>query len=375
MNKYLFLLVIFATTVAISYIATSRLNENNPESKLENKIIEPEHFDDQSSRLEFPVLVELGELPVSSRAVAEFSIANRADEDISIFRFKTACSCMGVEFQKGDIWEPVNSVKIPAKSVFKFRLRFSVVGNFGQPMQTSIQFETNEPTQKSAEVIVKVSKVIAGMTSVPPVIVLSDLRNGVSSKHRFEIRDGYPIPRKVGRVEYAGMPNVECKYSPIDNPKVDKNQHGTLVGYLDCKITPESSGHQLGLISIFIEGEEATPSIIPINFSISEDVRILPQKFYFPKMTDEGLLFKGTLLVSSDELEKYSIEYLDVPREIEIKPQDKVAGATSRKIEISVKKEYTKAVEEKVYKFEVQVSKEKKSQRKEITITVSPKAP
>lgn len=320
-----------------------------------------------------PEVVEVGEASFGDPVTALFPIKNEGHGPLEIKDIRTGCACIGLERRVGDGYEVVSTCTLAPGEEAEFALRFSAVGPYGQPMRAGVQFATNDPERPEVGVRILVARIRAGLTTVPPQIVIDAAPVGQTRTLRLEVRDGYDTPRTVRRVGVQRMPELQCQFTPLDTAQqpADRNQYGTLIGHIDLTLRPDQSGHFTGVIEL--ETGESPPQVsrIPVTGQAVHLVRLAPSAVSLPLHSDSGPLFTARCLYRPTVPGDAKVSLVSAPEPLDVRITPGTDGSPGR-IEITLREKFRSATESRRYAVKVRVDRGEHSAEIDIPVTVSP---
>jgi hypothetical protein len=125
--------------------------------------------------LECPAIVELGDRELGEVAVARLTIANRGGRELVIEEMQSNCACSGLEREQDGKFIRLNSLRVAPREEVQLVMRVLVQGAPGGPAQSRVEFRTNDPVRPAAAIHTSVSKVKAGVNTLPTSVVFGTL--------------------------------------------------------------------------------------------------------------------------------------------------------------------------------------------------------
>jgi hypothetical protein len=187
------LLVLSAATVAITAALTSLLVKHvfthNP--------LPP--------RVEYPQAVDLGPRPFGEIVDGRFRITNTGGSLLEVQRFRTSCSCAGVEAERDGVWHQVDKARIGPGESMDLTLRIAVGAPAGSHQTVQVYFDTNDPNHETAALEVMIPLVTSELTVSPKIISFGELERGESVTRAIVVFDSRPPSQdRKGGIEFPG---------------------------------------------------------------------------------------------------------------------------------------------------------------------------
>lgn len=253
--------------------------------------------------LECPATVELGEQELGKVTVARFTVANRGGGELVLDEIRTNCACSGLEREKDGQFFRIESLRLGPNQQAELAMRILVQGPPGGAARNSVAFHSNDATRPQAAIEVFVSKVRAGVTTLPTSVGFGTMPIGGEARQVLDIFDGAVKPRVVERVVSTCPERVAVRLLPADGtlPESKDGSPGALIGRVEVTARGQEPGLFDGRVAIHLVGEDHPPTLIPVTGRIAAAVEVLPSLLVLPRASDAGPVYFGQCLCRSTE--------------------------------------------------------------------------
>ncbi len=225
--------------------------------------------------MECPGELNLGLQENYQVARGKLVIANRGDEPLHIGEVRTSCTCTGLE-QEGTDGQltKVTTVTIPPGCEKWFTVRQAINGRVGEPVASSLHFQTNDPACLEKRIVIAVPTVTGGVETGPRQVVFGDVRVGRTAATVVDVIDRSAFPRRVAKV-ISRMPSKVTATLLPPPPKVAVGSPaaelgGTVIARVEVRLNTDEDGPLDAQIEVLLEGsEKIIPTIIVVKHASS----------------------------------------------------------------------------------------------------------
>lgn len=243
--------------------------------------------------LDCPKVLQLGERELGEVAISEFTIANRGRGTLEITDVQSSCSCTGMEQEVNGDYIRVKSLRLRAGEQAELVMRVLVQGTPGIPARNGVRFLTNDPDNPEAAIEVEISRVKAGVSTVPASVVFGTCALGADARQVIDVFDSSATPRAIARVMSRNPARVAVRLlSPSpDLPKSHNNTLENLIGRVEISAHTQLSGPLTDEIEIYLRGEDRPPTVVEVSGRVAEEVEIVPSTLVLPRIGDTGKVY------------------------------------------------------------------------------------
>ncbi len=173
----------------------------------------------------------------------------------------------------------------------------------GGTARNSVAFRTNDATRPQAAIEVFVSKIRAGVTTLPIRVGFGTIPAGVEGRQVLDIFDGAVKPRVIERVVSTCPERVAVRLLPADGspPEPKDGSPGAWIGRVEVTARGQEPGPIDARIAIHLVGEDLPPTLIPVTGRVAAAVEVLPSLLVLPRASDAGPVYFGQCLCRSTE--------------------------------------------------------------------------
>lgn len=268
-----------------------------------------------SPALECPASLELGERELGEVALARFTIANRGGKELVIDEIESNCACSGLERETDGKFVRLTSLRLAPYERTNLTMRVLVQGAPGSATQNGVSFRTNDPTCATMHIDAHVSKITAGVTTVPTSIVLGTLRTTSESRKLMAVYDNAVRPRKIARVVSLDPARVAVRLLDRGATDAAENELGTLIGQIEVEAGTSLPGSLNTEIAIHLENVHRPPTIVPVIGRVVGPIELSPTMLVFPRMSDGHRVFVRNCLCRSTTDKSIRLVIESVPDE------------------------------------------------------------
>jgi hypothetical protein len=264
--------------------------------------------------LECPRLLELGERELGEVALARFTIANRGGRELVVDEFRSNCSCSGLEREEDGEFFRLDSLRVGPHEQTEVVMRVSVQGSPGDPAQNRVSFRTNDPACRTGAIETLVSKVKAGVTTVPTSAVFGTLTAGNSARQLLDVFDGAQRPRTIERVVSLAPDRVSVQLLSLDDAVAGSAvpDLGTRIGRIEVTALGQEPGTLATDIQIYL-GDERVPTVIPVSGRVEGPIEVSPATLVLPRASSAGPVYFGQCLCRSTAGKPLAVNIESVP--------------------------------------------------------------
>ncbi len=283
-----------------------------------------------------PATVDLGVQENGSVAEARFALTNAGGGVLSLSAFRTDCACNALELEEGGRFVPLDRLSLAGGQSASVRLRKTVRGAAGQPMDSVVRFQTTDPDRPEAAVAIVVARVLAGVTASPPNWVIGSVNQGSVSRREFDLFDSADPPRAVERVESSDPNRVRVEFLPAD-PAAPPQAGRLPTGRLVVTIDTTRPGPVDGSIRLHVRGGKATPDAIGVTGRVVAPVECSPAALSLPRRASSGTVYAANCLVRATAARRLELRPTEVPEgvRVEVSPAP-AGGGPIRMVQVSI---------------------------------------
>jgi hypothetical protein len=235
---------------------------------------------------EYPETLDLGPQRNGRIVSSTFRVTNRGDTRLELSRFRTSCSCAGVEVHDHGQWKAIDKAHIAPGDALDFTVRISVGAMPGLPQRVMIQFDTNAPERTRAVVEAVIPVVTADVLSDPAAVSFGSLPPTGPATRSVTVYDCGIAGRRIGTA-YCTVPDrFEVRVVPLDGGEVrtDHPFAGRPIGRVDVVARADRPGPIFGELVVEMQDPTDTPCRVPLSGEVVPVVDVSPSVLYLPKM-------------------------------------------------------------------------------------------
>jgi hypothetical protein len=288
--------------------------------------------------LDAPQVVDLGPQENGAVADARFTVSNRGGGELKLDSFRTGCACDGLEWEAEGRFVRLTELTLVAGQSANLRLRRSVQGRAGEPLQTAVYFRTNDPAAPEAAVTVVIPKVLGGVTAVPVSQHFGSLSLGASARQVFDLFDPADVTRTVTRVE-SGDPNrFSVRLLPPDTAALPSGGElpGVPVGRIEAVVHTDRPGAIDGEIRVYLDEGKSKPDVIRITGRVVPPVEVTPSALVLPRASGEGPLYSCICVCRSATGQPLTLDVVEAPPGVTATPEPSDEGSPIRRVTVAV---------------------------------------
>lgn len=265
--------------------------------------------------LECPAVVELGDRELGEVAVARLTIANRGARELVIDEMQSNCACSGLEREQEGKFIRLSSLRLAPNEQAELIMRVLVQGSPGSPSQSRVAFRTNDPARPSAAIDTFVSKVKAGVNTVPTSVIFGTLSAESDACIVLDVFDSAIPARSIERVAALHPDRASVRLLPLAGnlPGANRDELGALIGRLEITATTNSEGPLENDVEIYLTGERRPPTLIPVSGRVAGPVEISPSMLVLPRSSGAGKVFFGQCVCRSTAGQPLALTVASVP--------------------------------------------------------------
>ncbi len=259
-------------------------------------------------RINCPDQIDLGEHEVGDQITTSFELANSGDTELCVTEIHANCSCSGLEREDGKgRFTRADSIRIPAGESMKVRLRVTARGVPGGPVQNIVEFRTNDPARPAGQVRATISKLHAGITTVPNAVYVGTVSAGTPVQQMLEVRDTHVPPRAVAEVTSTCPGRVAARLLPPDagssvsvKPGLEKAA-GIPIGRIEVTILTGSPGSLESAVVVRLADQSCKPHEVRVIGRVAEAVDVSPSSLLLPMNSGQGPVYRGRCMCRSTD--------------------------------------------------------------------------
>ncbi len=251
--------------------------------------------------LECPATLDLGKRELGEVALSRFTIANRGGGQLEITGVQSNCSCSGLEQERDGRFVRLESLRLSAGEKAEVVMRVLVQGTPGIPNRTGVRFLTNDPDRPEMAIEAVVSRVMAGVTTIPTSASFGTLSLGVEGRQVLDVFDSSKKPRAMERVASRNPDRVSVRMLPVpeDHAVATDRKLGVRIGRLEVTAATTVPGPLTNEIEIYLQGEHRPPTIIEVSGRVAAAVEVLPSVLGLPRASSAGSIYFGECICRS----------------------------------------------------------------------------
>jgi Protein of unknown function (DUF1573) len=284
--------------------------------------------------LECPEVLELGERELGEVAMSRFTIANRGRGQLEITDVETSCSCTGLEQEREGKLVRVESLRLSAGEKAELMMRVAVQGTPGIPSRNGIRFRTNDPSREEVTIEASVSKVKAGVTTIPTSAIFGTLFIGAKNHQVLDVYDSTVPPRSMARVASLRPEQFSVRMLPVleGTESLIDPRLGVRIGRLEITAITSTPGTLTGEVEIQLKNEQRAPTLIEVSGRVAGPVEISPSVLVLPRTAEAGPVYFGECICRSTDGKAFTLT-ADSPPDglrVQIEPQGSGPSQTVR---------------------------------------------
>src|SRR5262245_47569288 len=252
--------------------------------------------------MEYPATLDLGEREVGDVVVTPFTIANRGGSDLVIDQIQTNCSCAGLERRQDGHFVRLDSFRLKAGEKAELVVRLSVPRlPVGTPMNTVIEFRTNDPKQQTGCIELRVRRILGGVLTSPESVVFGTVATGAEVRQTVNLLDKAPTRRTVDRVTTSVPGRVLARLLPGTEPLSVPKPEGdyVIVGRVEVTVLTGTPGYVSAEVHIHLAGETRKPDVLTVVGKVAAPVEVLPSQLILPRASSKGPVYDALCICQS----------------------------------------------------------------------------
>ncbi|MGI8979756.1 MAG: hypothetical protein ACR2FY_11080 [Pirellulaceae bacterium] len=259
--------------------------------------------------LECPETLDLGERELGEVALSRFTVANRGGGQLEITAVRSNCSCTGLEQELEGVFVRVESLRLSAGEKAELLMRVVVTGTPGRPTRNGVRFRTNDPDRPEMSIEAAVSKVKAGVTTIPTSASFGTLPMGAEGRQVLDVYDSADKPRAIERVVSRNPNLVSVRILPTseEHPISTDRKLGVQIGRLEVIAVTTLPGPLTNEIEIYLQGEYRPPTVIEVSGRVAAAVEVSPSFLVLPRASEAGPIYFGECVCRSTDGKKFTL--------------------------------------------------------------------
>lgn len=280
--------------------------------------------------LECPDSLDLGERELGEVTLSRFSIANRGGGQLEITNIQANCSCAGLEQERNGEFVRVKSLSIAAGEKVDLVMRISVQGSPGIPNRTGVRFKTNDSDRPEVTIEASVSKVNAGVTTIPTSASFGTLSLGMEGRQVLDVFDSSKKPRALERVASRNPDRVSVRMlpTPEDHTLPTDRNLGVRIGRVEVTAATADPGPLTSELEIYLRGERRPPTIIEVSGRVAGAVEISPSVLALPRASNAGPVYFGECVCRSTDGKVFTLKADSPPAGLSVRIGSPGASST-----------------------------------------------
>ncbi len=266
-------------------------------------------FPGTSPVLECPDMLDLGERELGEVALMRFVIGNRGGGQLEITEIQSNCTCTGLEQERDGEFVRLTSLHLSGGEKADLVMRVLVQGTPGIPNRTGVKFRTNDPDRLEMAIEALVSKVMAGVTTVPTSVIFGKLSMGEEASQVLDVFDSAKKPRAMERVASRNPNRVSVRMLPIpkDNAVPTDRRLGVRIGRVEVTAATTVPGPLTNEIEIYLQGEHRPPTVIEVSGRVAAAVEVSPSNLVLPRASNAGPIYFGECVVRGTDGKAFTL--------------------------------------------------------------------
>lgn len=264
---------------------------------------------------EFPDTLDLGPRRHGQTVSHSFRVANRGGAPLDLSRFRTSCSCAGVEVEHDGRWKAINTARLAAGEFVELRVRIAVGTTPGTPQRVLIRFDTNDPDRAQAAVEAVIPVVTADTLADPAAVSFGSVPQGGSASRSVTVYDCGVAGRRVGKAYCTGPGRYDVRLVPLDGEPVrpDHPFAGRPVGRVEVVAHADRPGPLAGTLVVEMQDAADPACRVALSGEVVPAVDVTPSVVYLPRVVSGRPSHAATLRLSTRGGEDFTVTLQDVP--------------------------------------------------------------
>lgn len=281
--------------------------------------------------IECPSLVDLGSHAEGEIVTGRFRVANLGAEPLQLTRFRTSCSCAGVETDETGENRRVQAASIPPGGDREFLVRMVIGVRPGTPQGVLVQFETNDPNRPSMAIQVMVPRVTGGIYIEPRAVLFGELGRGEQPIITINLYDNHETGLQVDEIVSRNPDRFTVRYRRVSAEDAPEEHPiaGRLLGR--CEVTPISgqAGSLEGVIEVRPTSGTRPLAIIPVTGRVVTTVTVFPSVLVLPRMVGGQSEWSGEVILVGRDGRPFQPTLQAIPDGLQV-TLDPIMGSTDR---------------------------------------------
>jgi hypothetical protein len=251
--------------------------------------------------LKCPAVLNLGEREFGEVAVGRFQVTNRGAGELLLDRFRTSCSCAGVEVEQDGEFRRVESVRLGSREQKELAVRIAVGARPGTHQLVIVGFATNDPARPEAVVEVFIPRVKGGAYPQPTAVMFGEIPVGSEPRQVVRLYDNGVASRRVGRVRSSQPDRFEVRLLEPTGLEAEETHEtaGRLMALLEVTPCTEHPGRLDGTVEVELAGEKRPADSIPVLGEVVLPVVCRPSCLVLPRTVSGRQEFTGQVAIAS----------------------------------------------------------------------------
>jgi hypothetical protein len=266
--------------------------------------------------LDYPSVVDIGELERGKAVEVHFKLANRGDAPLSIEDGGASCACLGlIEFVNGQ-WVRMDPFVLEPGQEREVTTRLQVRGQTGKSFRELVRVRTNDPDNRLATIEILINKVRGGLLASPESAVFGTVPIGEERRQVIELRDDRVPPRKVESVSSTNPDHFTARLLAIEPEATFEESeagHLTLVARVEILLRTNDSVDLFGGIEVRLAGDNRAPDVIPVLGRVAAPVELSPSVLVLPRRSRSGKLYHADCVCRTTQGQPLTLETEAVP--------------------------------------------------------------
>jgi hypothetical protein len=277
-------------------------------------------------KIEFPAQVDAGDQESAKIFLCPLAIANRGTAQLEIHDIRTDCTCSGLGRVKNGEFLRLENLALEPGQHADLAIRAVVKGTNGSSARHIIQFRTNDPLHRQAEIEMVVPRIQAGFVLSPSSVVFGSIPPTPVARVQVEVYDDRDQARQIDRVTSSRPDQFSAQLlpGPPDRSGI-KDAGRVLVGRIEVVSCANKPGPFSGEVLIHRTGSPDGPDRLPVFGSVVLDAMVRPASLVLPRQSGSGPLYYATCLCKSTNGCALSLAAERVPQDIDVRLEP-VAG-------------------------------------------------
>ena len=274
------------------------------------------------AKVEFPTHVDAGEQESGKIFLCPLSIANRGSAPLKLYDIRTDCTCSGLGRVMNGEYLRLEKLALEPGQRAELAIRAVVKGTNGSAARHLVQFRTNDPLQRDAEIEMLVPHIKAGFILSPSSVMFGSIPPTPGPRAVVEVYDDRAQARKIDRVTSSRPDQFGARLldEPRDRPATNEASR-VLVGRIEVAPCANKPGPLSGEVLIHRTGDPDGPDRLPVFGNVVLDAMVRPSSLVLPRQSGSGPLFYATCLCSSTNGQALGLTADRVPPDIDVRLQ------------------------------------------------------